>query len=264
MQKAQRPSSATLQSADRALIVLEQFRRPGETLTVSTLAARLAVHRSTASRLVSTLEARGFLERATGETVRLGPEAARVGRIALAGRELLAVARPVMDRLAATTGEAVTLAVAAGTEVLTIAESDGKHFVSSRNWVGVQTPAHCAADGKVLLAFEAIPVATATLARLTDATITEGKALDRELAAVRLRGFALARGELEHGLNGLAVPVWDGDSCLGALCVSGPEYRLHGAFERSLAPICINAAAELERQLGAGPSPPIRARASAS
>jgi DNA-binding IclR family transcriptional regulator len=57
----QQPASATLQTADRALQVLQQFRMPGETLTVGELAARLGVHRSTASRLVSTIEARGFL-----------------------------------------------------------------------------------------------------------------------------------------------------------------------------------------------------------
>jgi DNA-binding IclR family transcriptional regulator len=257
-------SSATLQTADRALQVLQQFRSPGETLTVSELAARLGFHRSTASRLVSTLEARGFLERAAGECVGLGPEAARLGRIAVAGRELLGVARPIMDRLAGETGEAVTLAVPAGAEMLTVAESDGKHFVCSGNWVGAQTPAHCAADGKVLLAFDAIPRATGTLAGLTRRTITDAETLASELASVRLRGFAVARGELEDGLNGIAVPVWDGSSYVAALCVSGPAYRLHGDFERSLAPILTRSGAELERELGAGSSPVLKARAAAS
>src|SRR5919198_2565732 len=95
-----------LQTADRALQVLQQFRAPGETLTVGELAARLGVHRSTASRLVSTIEARGFLERAAGERVRLGPEAARLGRIAVAGRDLLTIAKPIMDRLPRGTGGA--------------------------------------------------------------------------------------------------------------------------------------------------------------
>ncbi len=70
--------------------------------------------------------------------------------------------------------------------------------------------------------------------------------------------------ELEAGLNGLAVPVWEDGACVGALCVSGPEYRLHGSFERLLAPRCVNAAAELERQLGAGPAPVAHAGADPS
>src|ERR687887_1545131 len=129
-----------LQTADRALRVLQQFRAPGETLTVGELAARLGVHRSTASRLVSTIVARGFLERTPGERVRLGPEATRLGGVAVAGRDLLTVAKPIMDRLAAETGEAVTLAVPAGPEGLTGAEADRARFPASGNWVGVGTP----------------------------------------------------------------------------------------------------------------------------
>src|SRR5215831_11446103 len=93
-------SSSTLQTADRALQILQQFQQAGEVLAVGELASRLGLHRSTASRLVSTLRARGFLEGAPGEAVRLGPEAVRIGRLALAGRQLIVIAQPVMDRLA--------------------------------------------------------------------------------------------------------------------------------------------------------------------
>jgi IclR family transcriptional regulator, acetate operon repressor len=254
-------TSATLQTADRALQILQQFRTPGETLTVGELATRLGVHRSTASRLVSTIVARGFLERTPGERVRLGPEATRLGGVAVAGRDLLTVAKPIMDGLAADTGEAVTLAVPAGREVLTVAESDGAHFVSSGSWVGVRTPLHCAADGKVLLAFGAAMPSGGALVRMTQRTITDHAALDGELSAVRRRGFAVARGELEEGLNGLAVPVWDGGACVAALCVSGPQYRLRGGFERTLAPACLRAARELEHALGGDPSPAPELRA---
>ena len=79
----------TLQTADRALQVLQQFRTPADALSVTEIAERLGIHRSTASRLVSTLRARGFLERTpVGDLVRLGPEVARLGRVTLASREL--------------------------------------------------------------------------------------------------------------------------------------------------------------------------------
>jgi DNA-binding IclR family transcriptional regulator len=231
-----------LQTADRALRILLEFRAPGETLTVSELTARLGLHRSTTSRLVSTLEARGFLARVPGEGIGLGPETARLGRLALAGRDLAAIARPVLDELAARTGEAVTLA-----------ESAGRHFISSRNWVGVRTSPHCCSDGKVLLAFGALTPPGGGLERLTKRTITDPDALEDELAAVRKRGFAVARGELEDGLQGLAVPVFEDGRCVAALCISGPEYRLSGGFELLLAPECRAAAAALESTLASGP-----------
>jgi IclR family transcriptional regulator, acetate operon repressor len=245
------PRSSLLQTADRALQVLLEFRAPGEVLTVSGLAGRLGLNRSTTSRLVSTLEARGFLERVPGEGLQLGPAAARLGRTALAGRDLVSIARAVMEELAEETGEAVTLAVPAGPEALTVAEAGGRHFVSSLNWTGVRTPGHCTSDGKVLMAFGAIPFPSGALERLAPRTITDPGALEQELAAVRHRGFALARSELEAGLHGLAVPVFDAGSCVAALCVSGPEYRLRSGFEERFAPKCRAAAGKIERKLGA-------------
>jgi DNA-binding IclR family transcriptional regulator len=244
--------NATLQTADRALQVLQQFRAQAEGLTVTEIASRLGLHRSTASRLVSTMEARGFLERdAVGSLLRLGPEVARIGRIALAGRELVTVARPVLDGLAAETGETATLAVPMDAQVMTVAQADGSYFVSSGNWVGVRTPMHCAADGKVLLAFDGAQANLDGLSKPTKRTIVDPKLLARELEAVRRRGFAVAEGELEEGLVGVAVPVFEAGSCIAALCVSGPEYRLNGKAARRLAPRCVARAQQLERSLGA-------------
>jgi DNA-binding IclR family transcriptional regulator len=244
--------ATTLQTADRALRVMQEFRSPAEGLTVTELAARLGLHRSTTSRLVSTMEARGFLQRdAAGARVRLGPEVARLGRLALAGREIVTVAGPILDRLADESGETVTLALPTDNEVLTAAQADGNYHVSSGKWVGVRTPPHCAADGKVLLAFGAARTAPGRLAGVTPRTIVDRDALADELDAVRRTGYALADGELEHGLVGVAVPVWEDGSCIAALCVSGPEYRLRREVRRRLAPRCLDAAAELERALGA-------------
>jgi DNA-binding IclR family transcriptional regulator len=256
--------SATLQTADRALQVLQQFRAPADALSVTEIAGRLGIHRSSASRLVSTLGARGFLERtAVGDLVRLGPEVARLARVTLASRDLATLAQPMMDRLAAHTGETVTLAVPAGDDALTVAQADGSHFVSSGKWVGLRTPLHCTADGKVLLAWDAATPARDGLVRCTDRTTVDPDALERELDDVRRRGFAVSEGEFEQGLVGLAAPVWQDGRCIAALCVSGPQYRLHHAAADELAAVCIACTAELERSLGVRPVEP-RGRAAAN
>ena len=243
--------SEPLQTVDRALRVLQEFRAPDDALSVTELAARLGIHRSSASRLVSTLGARGFVERtAIGDLVRLGPEVGRLGRITLAGRELAATAQPLLDQLAADTGETVTLAAPAGAEALTLAQADGGHFVTSGKWVGQRTPVHCTADGKVLLAFGAVAPLRGALARCTERTVVDAGALARELRAVRADGFAIADGEFERGLVGVAVPVHADGACLAALCVSGPEYRLDRAAATALAGRCGEQARELELALG--------------
>lgn len=241
-----------LQTADRALQILQLFGSPGEALGVTEIARRLDIHRSSASRLVATLQSRRFLERSSpGEGLRLGVEVERLGRLALVGHDLTAAAQPVLDWLAAQSGETATLATPAGHQVTTVAQAAGRHFVSSGRWIGVRAAPHSCADGKVLLAFGAIPRDFDALARLTPTTIVDPEVLERELEQVRRRGYATTSGELEEGLVGMAVPVLERGACVAALCVSGPAYRLGPDAGRALLPLCARARTVLEQRLGA-------------
>jgi IclR family transcriptional regulator, acetate operon repressor len=223
---------------------------------VADVARRLDLHRSTASRLVSTLEARGFLERRTlAGPLSLGSEVARLGRLALGARDLVGLSRPLLTQLSAQTGETATLAVPGGDRVAIVGQSHGRHHVSSGNWVGVRTPPHCCSDGKVLLAYGAVARSPGPLPRLAANTIVDERILSRELEAVRRRGFAVAEGELEDGLVGVAVPVRDHGVCVAALCVSGPRYRLDAKAIEQFVPVCRSAADELEARLGSMATP---------
>ena len=104
----------TLETVDRALVMLLAFDGDaGRELTVAALAARVGVHRSSASRLAATLAQRDFLERAQGrgEAFRLGPALTRLGLLAMDGRGLISAATEVMEQLAEEVGEAVVLSV---------------------------------------------------------------------------------------------------------------------------------------------------------
>jgi IclR family transcriptional regulator, acetate operon repressor len=241
-----------LQTVDRALQILGLFAFPGESLTVSELARRLGLHRSTASRLAATLTGRGFLRRDGADGLELGPELIRLGLIALAGRYRIKAAELVMNRLAHDVRETVTLAAPVAGAVVTIAHVDGPHFISSSNWIGVHAPPHACSDGKVLLAFGALSLPGPPLERLARNTLTDRHDLEDALAETRRQGFAIADSEFEDGLVGLAVPVREYGRCVAALCVSGPGYRLDRAAAQRLAPLCCDAAEEIEREWGGG------------
>jgi DNA-binding IclR family transcriptional regulator len=240
------------QAADRALQMLEAFDSEDGELGVSELAGILGIHRSTASRLAATLERRGFLERAPGtKTLRLGPSVGRLGLRALGGRDLVAAARPVMERLAERTGETVNLAVVDGPEVVNIAQVDGRHIVGVGTWTGQRTPFHPAANGKVLAAFGDIPLPAGPLKAFTKRTITSPRAFREELKRVRRQGWATNLGELEAGLHAVAAPVFDAfDRCRAALSVSGPSYRMPSRRLAGHARRCVEAALEIGRLLG--------------
>jgi DNA-binding IclR family transcriptional regulator len=231
-------TGATYQSAERVLALLTSFDETRDELGVTEMAKTIGVHKSTASRLAAALERAGLLAR-HGRRYRLGLEVIRLGTLALRDFDFVASMQPAMDKLSHHTGETINLAVPAGTEILNVAEVPSTYILScSGSWIGRRTKPHAVANGKVLLAFGAIPVPR-QLERYTNQTITSREALEAELAAVRRNGYATAVAELEEGLVAVASPVLDGTgACVAALSVSGPAFRMRPEALDELGRLC--------------------------
>jgi IclR family transcriptional regulator, acetate operon repressor len=217
---------ATFQSAERVLALLTSFDDSRTEQGVTELAQTIGVHKSTASRLAAVLERAGLLAR-HGRRYRLGLETIRLGTLALRSFDIVEVMRPAMDKLSQQTGETINLAVPDGSGILNVAEVAATFILGcSSGWTGRRTRAHAVANGKVLLAYGAIPVPR-HLERYTQHTITDPAALAAELARVRADGYATAVGELEDELVAVAAPVFDtAGTCVAALSVSGPAFRM--------------------------------------
>ena len=241
MSEASVAPNATYQSAERVLALLKSFDDTRVEQGVAEIARALGVHKSTASRLAAALERAGFLAR-TGKRYRLGVEVIRLGTLALRSFDLVATMQPAMEKLSQRTGETVNLAVPDGADVLNVAEVSSTYILScSGGWIGRRTTPHAVANGKVLLAYGALPRPGA-LERYTPRTITTFAALDAELAAVRRDGYATAVAELEEGLVAVAAPVFDpAGKCVAALSISGPEFRMLPATLGALGRLCASA-----------------------
>ena len=205
------------------------------------MAASLGVHKSTASRLAGVLERAGLLTR-SGRRFRLGLEAVRLGTLAMRSLDFVAAMQPAMDQLSQQTGETVNLAVPYGPDVLNVAEVPSRYILnSSGGWIGRRTRPHAVANGKVLLAYGAIPL-PGHLERYTAQTITSPDALTAELTAIRHNGYATAVAELEEGLVAVASPVLDAaGTCVAALSVSGPAFRMPPEKLDELGRLCADA-----------------------
>ncbi len=234
-------SNATYQSAERVLALLKTFDDARVELGVAEIARALDVHKSTASRLAAAMERAGFLARA-GKRYRLGVEVIRLGTIALRSFDLVATMQPGMEKVSQRTGETVNLAVPDGADVLNVAEVPSTYILScSGGWIGRRTRPHAVANGKVLLAYGALPQPR-TLERYTPRTITTCDGLARELDQVRRDGYAKAVAELEEGLVAVAAPVFDpAGTCVAALSVSGPEFRMLPETLDGLGQLCASA-----------------------
>ena len=159
---------------------------------------------------------------------------------------------PCSPELGGETGETVNLGVPRdGGLVEQIAQVDSRYLIGGTNWVGLAVPLHCAALGKVLLAFGAAELPGGRLEQRTERTITSRAELAADLAAVRERGYAVTVEELEPGLVAVAAPVFaDGGTAVGALSVSGPAGRLTGPALPAAAASCMAAARSLSALLG--------------
>jgi DNA-binding IclR family transcriptional regulator len=252
--------TTTVQSVDRALTVLEIIATMGQA-GVTEIAAVLGVHKSTVSRLISALEARGYVEQLTDRgKYQIGFAAARLARATSGRLDLVKQSQAACDTLARESGETTNLAVLDEDRIVNVAEAVGSAGVALRTWVGQSCPAHATSSGKVLLAAlsgqqlrERLPT---RLQSFTDATVTSRAELEAELATVRENGWAMVCEELEVGLNAVAAPVYDADAeVVAALSVSGPSYRLGKGEFATVAQLAVMAAEGISRRLGwVGPS----------
>ena len=227
------PNPTGTQSIDRAAQLLVHVLETDAPPTVGELSARTGLPKSTTSRLVGALERQGLVQREPlGGALRPGAVLTRYARQETGEAELVELAAPFLDRVAAETGETVNLGVPAPASVELLDQRDSRHFLGSTNWVGRLVPAHGSALGKVFFAWDALPLPAEPYARLTASTACDAAGLD--LDGIRARGYATTVDELEPGLWAVAAPVRDGSArVIAALSVSGPSVRLRkGLLDR--------------------------------
>jgi DNA-binding IclR family transcriptional regulator len=145
-----------IKSVEKAIAILKAFTIERPELSVTELSQELILHKSTVSRLLSTLEEGNLVEQnpETGK-YRLGVALIGLGALVIAHTDVREIARSLLRQLAQETQETVNLAVLDGDEVINIEQMlPETRQVKNIGWVGRRTPLHCVATGKVLLAYQ--------------------------------------------------------------------------------------------------------------
>ena len=249
-----------VRSVDRAAALLLALGDCQGEAGVTELARRLGLHKSTASRLLATLQKRGLVEQdEESGKYRLGLVVIRLAERAERTLDLRGISMPELERLARLTHETTGLGILDADALLTVAQADGPNLIAVGDWTGRSTPLHCVASGKVLMAAlaerEVLRIVRRGLVSYTERTITELEPLLEELARIRRRGYATALGEYEIGLNAVSAPVHDARGhVVAAVDIWGPAFRLTPRRIPELAVQAREAAAAISLRLG-GPGP---------
>lgn len=242
-------ASVGTQAVDRASAVLTTVLASTEPVTFADLAASTGLPKSTLSRLTTSLERNGLLQRTVAGAWQPG---AAITDYALSVRpedDLLRIAQPFLDALGELTGETVNLAVPVGGEVRQIAQVDSTYMLGAVNWLDRPVPFHCSALGRVFLAF-GTPLPPGRLPRLTECTITSRADLEVALDRVRAEGVAIVDSELEPGLVAVAAPIRSADdTVIAAVSVSGPGVRLTPVEIAGVAHALLDTAAQISAAL---------------
>ena len=218
-------------SLARGLEVLRAFNRTGRKMTLSQVAAETGNTRAGARRILLTLVHEGYAV-ADGKLFDLTPQVLELGFSVLSSKGVWDVARPFIDHLSEELRESVSGAVLDNFDVVYVSGTQYHRIISVGISVGARYPAHCTANGRVLLAAQPLEVwpdmlKGITLDRKTDMTITDKDEFRKELERVREQGWSLVDQELEKGLMSIAVPLRNASGGLvGAINVGVPLLRM--------------------------------------
>ncbi len=257
------PPAAAVQSVDRTLDLFEALLEAGAGVPLGVLSERVKLPRGTTHRLLSALTARGYARqdpetRAYALGYKVVDLATRIGP-----NPLVSVARPAMRALMEQTGETVNLMTLDRAEVVYAEQVVPERLVRMSATVGNRSPVHASGAGKALLAFRPPEQARALMAQMdfrgfTPRTITGAAAFERELEAIRERGWAVDNAEFEEGVRCVAAPVRNSEgAAVAGLSISGPASRVTPDRVPQFADKVCRAAARISQALGwRGPLPP--------
>ncbi|HEX7003677.1 MAG TPA: IclR family transcriptional regulator [Trueperaceae bacterium] len=253
------------QALVKGIQLLEFVANGDDTLPKLTRSSGLP--KSTIHRLAAVLVDNGLL-RYQDHRYLLGYRLLELSEKAKRQLSYLQIARPHLEELSRRTKETVHLGELSDGHIIYLDKIEGQRGLQMRSHIGLRTPAQLTALGKVLIAHRPRDEWDRHLLDLparTPRTITDREQLLQELESVRQQGYAFDREENEPGTRCVAAPIWDSSGkVIAALSISGATIYIDERRQMELAPVAIDFAQMISRELGGGEAASIPHRSDTS
>ncbi|MFH1906202.1 MAG: IclR family transcriptional regulator [Chloroflexota bacterium] len=250
-----------IEALAHGLEILALFTTEKPSLNLTEIVTATQFTKSTAFRMVSTLELLGYLERdPVTRYYRPGLKVLQLGFTALNSLELAQIAQPYLKSLSDATGETTNMAIRDGADIIYVARNITQRILSVNLYRGSRLPVHCTSMGKAQLIdlsqkelFDLL--GEGPYQKMTPNTITRLEELMSELEKIRKQGYAINDEELAIGLRSVAAPIrGSGGKVVAAINVSAPGSRIsRQELEERLAPKVVDTAGQISSSLGAPP-----------
>ena len=245
-------------SVDKALLVVELLMAEEGALSAREIAARLAINRTTAHRLLNALIHRDWIEKPPGTSAyRLSVKFLALAHVAAQRRSFVEEIRPTLVRLSLQSRETVHLGVLDGFEVVHVDKVDSPERVGISSKAGSRAIPHQTGLGKALIAAGSDEYVEDYLAHWRErdpASAPDPDAFRAEIALTRARGYSIDDEEDSIGVRCLGVAVRGaGGEPIFSLSVTGPSGRFTAERLAACVPTALAAGRELSRQFGWSP-----------
>ncbi|WP_151737964.1 IclR family transcriptional regulator ['Paenibacillus yunnanensis' Narsing Rao et al. 2020] len=217
----------TVRAVERALDILLCFTQTSD-LSLTEIAAKINLHKSTVHRLLTTLEEKGFLQRNEAtDKYRLGIRIWELTTHLPTLDEPAALLLPAMERLRDRLGETVSLYLRDDLERVRIQAVQSHQAIRRVAQIGARLPLSVGASSKVLAAYAPQEVQLRLLADPEWPESVDRSSYMEQLKEITRRGYATSFEEREPGAAAVAVPiVGRSGNVAAALSLSGPVSRL--------------------------------------
>lgn len=252
--------NGNVQVLTRAIAILNHLAQADGGASLTEIGNAVGLAASTTHRLLTSLESERYV-RFDAETKlwSVGVQAFIMGNGFLRTRDLVRLARPHMRTLMEASGETVNLAIEDQGAAVYLSQVECREMMRTFARLGARVPMHCSGVGKALLSAlgEAALVRHIErhgLPRMTTRTLTDRQSLSADLAAARLRGYAIDDEEHAVGLRCVAAPIFNehGDP-VGAVSLSGPMARITDTRMSLLGGLVGQAAGRIMAEIGGHP-----------
>ncbi len=248
-------TKTAIQVIDRAAALLDALARAGGIANLKVLSADTGLHPSTASRILTSLMAHGYVEREGSGRYKLGVRLLQLAAKVGTQLDVRRLAPPVMEWLRDQVGETVNLSLRDRDEVVYVERVTSSQMMRVEQVVGSRAPLHVTAVGKLFLGVggdsEVRSYALRTgLPPYTRHSIREAETLVREARQAVAQGYAFDDEEAELGVGCIGVLVRDAEGrAVAGLSVSAPRERRRDAWVA----LVKEAGARLSERLGYDP-----------
>lgn len=245
-------SGAIIQVVERAGRLLGAFTPERPTLTLGECAAAAEITKSSAHRLLASLESIGLVERYE-TSWRLGARVVRLATVRLGQLDLRQEASPRLRELGERFRAAVALSVPNGSDMIYIERHDGPDAYSPSARLGGLAPLWAGAAGRAVLARLSAEERARRLAhdgwRGLPGDVRRRVSIEIDRAIER--GYAADTGLFFDGIAGVAAAVCDIHGApIAALSVITTVERRTDELEQEIGQALLDVVAELEAILG--------------